>query len=304
MATLDTLGEELAGMALQWLPSKDLKAARQACRLFDAASRTQLESARVFPRLSSSNTRKGTFPNWSRFPRLKALTMFGGGITHQGDQLNWHECFDLTTLPPSDQQQARASLANVTYLELNGVSGPPVLLATMLQHVPNVSTLCLYTRSADSSARLAALCALSPLPHLKVLTMCWPMERDHAACLTERLPNLKGLTFEATVADYREYPDDEREEARAEVWVALPCPRLTSLHLSSMGEHIPLPIDHSSLSLPWLQMRELHDVQLPFGLVEQFAAGLPNLVVLVAEPTGVWAPHLQERRARDAGPVW
>jgi len=38
MAIRHTLGKELVGMVLQWLPSKDLHAARQACRLFDAAS--------------------------------------------------------------------------------------------------------------------------------------------------------------------------------------------------------------------------------------------------------------------------
>jgi len=266
---------------------------RQACRLLDAASRTRVKSATSL-RLNASTTRQDALPNWSRFPHLRGLSIFDNAQ----ERTNWRDCFDLTRLPQSDQQQARASLANITDLELRNVNHLPALLTTMLQHMPNVTRLAL-TCNAKPSSRLAALCvaAAPSSSKLEKLTLSWPIDEEQAAYLTERLPNLKTLTCEGTVADLEdsdwedsEDADEQREEARAQVWAALPCARLTALRGSMRGRRMPLPVDHSSLGLPWLQMRELHDVHLPFHLVEQLAAGLPNLVVVVAQPTGVWGP--------------
>jgi len=236
------------------------------------------------------NTPTDNFSNWARFPRLQTLQLSDWTVPEkQRVWLDWRNCFDLTRLPQPDQQQARANLANVTNLTvLDLCDNLPAALATMLHHMPHVTRLELpwtAMEEVDRGECAATLAVVSTMlsPHLEGLKLHWNLDERTATFLTERLPNLKALKFDRVGA-----ADSWSADAGEGVWAALPCATLTSLRIGGGDGYLRLPFDQSSLRSPWLQMRELGRVQLPFDLVEEFAAGLPNLQLLVAAPTGDW----------------
>lgn len=281
MSTLATLGEELVGQVLRWLSSEDVEAARQACRLFDAASRTQLESASAVT-LGPRNTVDGARgPDWSHFPRLRTVNIH-----------SWHDASDLLSCfaVSSRRDQALANLAQVTTLGIESSDEPALALTATLSGLPSVTTLRINGNNyrgrpvLEQMAAVAAMAALAP--QLVDLTIDFRLNQQQATCLTAHLPYLRSLRLVGMGCLGVVGGDDER----AAVWAALPCSRLTSLQAADVTSYSRLPSDFGSLLLPWLQMRELRGVELPFDFVEQLAAGLPNLQLLKATATGRWGP--------------
>jgi len=160
--------------------------------------------------------------------------------------------------------------------------------------MPNVTTLRVsdsnrHFRPAEQMAAVATMAVLAP--RLVDPTLDFRLNRQMAARLTEHLPYLRSLRLVGArgVGDIvDDDDDDDDDDVRAAVWAALPWSRLTSLQAADTTSHARLP-SHLS-SLPWLQMRELRGVELPFDYAEQLAAGLPNLQLLNASPKGQWDP--------------
>jgi len=277
------------GQVLQRLPSKDVEAARQVCRLLDAASRTQLESASTVT-LGPHNAQSAVqHLNWSRFPRLRTVNIQSW---HQARDLR--SCFAVSSRGQLQTDQALANLAQVTTLGIKSSRGITSALMATLSVMPNVTTLHVsgsnltFQPVPDQMAAVAAMAVLAR--QLVDLKIDFLLHQQQAAYLTEHLTNLRSLRVLRGIQGLGNYGGDD-DGVRAALWAALPCSRLTSLQVANiMSYAAPLPSDLSSLSLPWLQMRELRGVDLPFAFVEQLAAGLPNLQLLHASPKGQWGP--------------
>jgi len=223
MSTLDTLGEELVGQVLQRLPSKDLDAARQVCRLFDAASRTQLESASTVT-LGPRNARSAVqHLNWTRFARLRTVNIQSW---HEARDL--HRCFAISSWRQPQRDQALANLAQVTTLGIESSDELASRLAAALSVMPNVTTLRIsgfpFRPVPDQLSAVATMATFAR--QLVDLTIDFRLNQQMAACLKQHLTDLRSLRL---VGVGRSGVDDDDDDERAAVWAALPCSRLTSL---------------------------------------------------------------------------
>ncbi|KIY99061.1 cystathionine gamma-synthase [Monoraphidium neglectum] len=276
--------QKLVGRVLQWLKPKDLCNARQAARLFDRASRLETDSFSAL-KLRPDSILSGHYaPDFSRFPLLARLYLKDPYNQRAPDQLRW--CFAVADRPSPRRDAACAVLAALGELDGRdwGISGPTDL-ATVLRHMPGITSLRLNlcTQSAEEAlTRLAILPALVPrIERLELLPSCMGrVESDfdkHCARIIGSLPCLRLLLMGS-------FKD-------ASVLATLPCSRLTSLEFAvETCQHWP-PLG-CDVGLPWPHLRELRGIDLPAGdWAERLALGLPHLTLLVAEPSGDWGTH-------------
>jgi hypothetical protein len=263
---------------------QDLCNARQAARLFDRASRLETDSFSAL-KLRPDSILSGHYaPDFSRFPLLARLYLKDPYNQRAPDQLRW--CFAVADRPSPRRDAACAVLAALGELDGRdwGISGPTDL-ATVLRHMPGITSLRLNlcTQSAEEAlTRLAILPALVPrIERLELLPSCMGrVESDfdkHCARIIGSLPCLRLLLMGS-------FKD-------ASVLATLPCSRLTSLEFAvETCQHWP-PLG-CDVGLPWPHLRELRGIDLPAGdWAERLALGLPHLTLLVAEPSGDWGTH-------------
>lgn len=274
---LELLGDELLGGVLQRAAPADLRAARQASKLMDSASRYHLDAAANL-NLTPPNTANG-FPRFSRFPRLQRITFLRWDIEEADtaqlrtritdafvDTLPEHLAGVLevcvwsssNTLSPALPLLLRTRLCSVTGLVCRGVK-PWIdlnMLAANLMGAPNLERLCVYVdhlsdRAADVLTTLA--------PRLKSLTIGY----RGCSCTTKTMHMIAGRMGQLT---------------------QLQCTKPTGC-----GR---LPFDVATDIGRLQQLRVLRGVMLPFDCVETLARGLPQLRVSEASPTGIWGVTL------------
>lgn len=273
---LELLGEELLSGVLQHLGPTDLRAARRASKLLDAASRTQLEAAATLQLTLRNTTDK--FPTFVRFPRLRCIVF-----------ANWD---------PSEANVDRSSGKSITnafmdtpHYHLAGVTevsaqhsshtlslALPLLLNARLRNVTRLHVGDKGARPIDLNMLAAILLGAPKLEHFCVHVDYYT---DHVVdILTTGALRLKSLTVS--------YEHDALISGKGMRMIAGRMGQLTSLVFESAFGHACVPFDADVDGLRLQQCCVLRGVSLPFGCVEMLAAGLPQLRVLEVAAVGSW----------------
>jgi hypothetical protein len=258
---------------------QDLRNARQAARLFDRASRLEMNTS-VLTLPGNIKSWRGA-PDFSRFPLLARLKL--DDLPGSGFHSRLRKCFAVAEQPGPRREAACAVLAALGELDAYDCDfGGPSDLASVLRHVPGITTLQLnlgtdsQTDIEDALAALATLPAMVPRINTLKIRM-YPDCDEHCARVIGSLPCLRSLLIS---------PFDEAHHL-----ATLPCARLTSLEFAGLECQCWPPLG-CDLGLPWPHLYELRGVYLPAGgWAERLALGLPHLTLLVAEPVGDWGTH-------------
>jgi hypothetical protein len=263
---MERLDNNLLRAVLARLPAKDLAAARQVSRAFDAAARAVAKGITLTP----DNTRNADGRvRLSRFPALAELrlqdwtTAAGTSIVPPGH----HAAFSAhATLLHSCFLEGRR-LDSVTRLVLDSSTLDAGTLALVLSHLPGLKSISLTSAAAKDTL-------IPPMvlhtPELEVLVAPSIKIKDaSASAALARLTKLDHLQI--------------HEVATADAWAALPVGQLTSLAMSQM----PPPPALEDLGLG--RLIELRNIELPFNSLEALARGAPHLTLLVFHPRDDWA---------------
>lgn len=278
-----------AAQILWRLPKDDVQAARLAAKVFDEASRQQLESARAIITLTCLGEWSAAGPCLARFPRLRELTL----------KCRLSGCCD----GPMVQQQLIAATGAATglqlaYLERTVIkgSGWPAADSPVAGMAAAVEGFLRRAPRAAAAVSLYCWGGLPPMlahvrplaPSLAELTLEVRDSQDlcgaAAALIASSMPALKSLSLSV--------PGGGRFETQipAEFLAALPIARLTSLALPG------IPWAWHSLPLaatPWSALLELRGVSLTQSDAVLAAVATPKLRSLTAAMAGSW-PRREE----------
>lgn len=288
---LTLLREELLGCVLQHLAPADLRAARQAAKLLDAASRNQLDAAATL-HLTPHNTDDG-LPTFARFPRLRRIVfMEWDASADEAAHLQKLRMYCPSTDKPHELCiRIKNAFMDTQPEHLAGVTEVAVLHSAytlsqalaLLLGVRLCNVTCLHVggegaRPIDLNTLAAVVMTAPQLQRLRVHVLYCS---DHVVeILTKAAPHLKSLTVS--------YVGNYRISGKGMHMVAARLVQLTSLDFERACADVYVPMDAAVDIGRLQQLRVLRGISLPFGCVEMLAAGLPQLRVLEIAPDGDW----------------